>query len=182
MTRLALAVLLVVAAAASSGCGSDQDPTLAGDVPTSPPSSSTSSSRPVEPAPPPDATACTDAEPGKGDDLTLGIAHGTLRSGAPVTWTLTVTNGGDAAVELVFPSGQDGDVTLTRDGAEAYRWSDGMAFTQAIRCQELAPGATATYELPEPVLEVDPGEYQLRASVAAEPKPFDVAATATVEG
>ena len=132
--------------------------------------------------PPPDASGCTGAEAGVGDDLTMNVDHAALRSGAAATWVLTVTNGGDSEVELVFGSGQDGDVTLSRDGDEVYRWSEGMAFAQVLRCQMLPAGATATYELPQPVLDVEPGEYQLRASLAAEPKPFDVATQVTVGG
>ncbi|MGH2686455.1 MAG: BsuPI-related putative proteinase inhibitor [Actinomycetota bacterium] len=177
MIRLSVTVLVLLAA----GCGSDQDPALSGEVPRASSSSSSSSSSSTSAVPPPDAGACTGREPaGAADDLTMNISHGALRAGAAVTWVLTVTNGGEGEVELVFASGQDGDVILARDGEEVYRWSGEMVFTQALRCQALPPGATATYELPQPVLVVDPGDYQLRASLAAEPKPFDVATQVTV--
>ena len=185
-----IAVLAVLVAAAAAACGSDQDPTLAGEVPgssssSSSPSSSSGSSTTASSGPratvaPPDAAACTGAEPGDGSDLTMDVDHGTLRSGAAVTWRLTVTNGGGDDVELVFGSGQDGDVTLSRDGTEVYRWSSDMVFTQAVRCQLLPAGATATYDLPQPVLDVAPGEYQLRASLASQPQPFDVATQVSV--
>lgn len=182
MTRTLLTAVLVLVAAA---CGSDQDPTLSGPVPSSgQPTSTSAEERPDGTVPPtvpaPEETACTGVEPTTGDDLSLGVTHGELRSGAPVTWTLTLTNGGDSDVELVFGTGQDGDVALSDGETEVYRWSDEMAFTQAVRCQVIPAGATATYELRQPVLDVEPGQYQLRASLAATPKPPDVATQVTV--
>ena len=105
-----------------------------------------------------------------------------LVAGAPVTWPLVVTNGTGAAVTLTFPSGQQGEVVLTApDGSEAYRWSEGMMFSQAITETEVAAGAEVGFELAGP-LAVEPGTYTLEASVPSEPAPDPVRREVTVTG
>jgi hypothetical protein len=114
---------------------------------------------------------CTGDEPAPTADLTLDLApSGTLVRG-DVSWHLTVRNEGAAAVELVYATSQDGDVVL-RDarGAEVYRWSAGLAFTEALRCQVLEPGQRADLFLGG-VLRAAPGTYRLEATVAARPAP-----------
>jgi hypothetical protein len=79
-----------------------------------------------------------------------------------VTFALTVTNPTTEHIELTFYDGQTADVVVYDDGtgddrgAEAgdgelrdvvWRWSDGRAFTQAIRTSTLAPGEQAREEM-----------------------------------
>ena len=105
-----------------------------------------------------------------------------LVAGAPVTWPLVVTNGTGAAVTLTFPSGQQGEVVLTApDGSEAYRWSEGMMFSQALTETELAAGSEVGFEL-SGTLEVEPGTYTLEASVPSDPAPDPVRREVTVTG
>ena len=59
---------------------------------------------------------------------------------------LQVTNTSDAPVALTFPSGQSFDFFALRDGEEIWRWSLDQMFTQAIRSETLAPGATLQYD------------------------------------
>lgn len=67
--------------------------------------------------------------------------------GAPITFTLTVTNASGAPVQLSFPSGQRYDfaVTSATGAAEAWRWSRDRAFTQSFEMRTLAPGETLTF-------------------------------------
>ena len=105
-----------------------------------------------------------------------------LVAGAPVTWPLVVTNGTGAAVTLTFPSGQQGEVVLTApDGSEAYRWSEGMMFSQALTEAVVGARSEVTFEL-QGTLDVDPGVYTLEASVPSEPAPPSVRQEVTVTG
>ena len=125
------------------------------------------------------------ALPGCGDDdgasaqqaakqngLSLSVSFSEpLRSGHPVTWTLEVENGGAADTTLMFRSGKDGDVTLLRDGREAYRWSAARFFSQAIREVRIGPGDRKSYTLEEKTLAADAGDYELVAELDSEPAP-----------
>lgn len=62
-----------------------------------------------------------------------------------VQFTLQVTNTTDSPVELSYPSGQSFDFIVSRGGREVWRWSQGMMFTQALRSETLAAGATETH-------------------------------------
>jgi len=74
-------------------------------------------------------------------DATLDVdADGT------VVFTFRVTNRGEQPAELTFRSGRDGDVAVSRDGEEVWRWSDGRMFTQQIRHETLSPGDETTAE------------------------------------
>jgi hypothetical protein len=113
--------------------------------------------------------------------LEVRFAPDPLRSGQPVDWVLEVTNRGGAPATLTVPSGQDGDVALERDGRQAYRWSAGKFFTQAVRPVSLDPGASRTFTLEEERLAVDPGRYELVATLRAEPAPAPVRRDVPVE-
>ena len=55
---------------------------------------------------------------------------------------LTVRNEGTEAYTVAHPTGQNYDFALLdAKGREIWRWSDGMAFTQAQQTYTLAPGA-----------------------------------------
>jgi hypothetical protein len=113
--------------------------------------------------------------------LDLRFSPDPLRSGQPATWLLAATNQGTAPATLTFPSGQDGDVVLEQGGREAYRWSGGKFFTQAVRPVTIDPGATQTFTLEEERLAVDPGSYELLATLRAEPAPAPVRRDVPVE-
>ena len=56
---------------------------------------------------------------------------------------LTVRNEGTEAYTVAHPTGQNYDFALLdAKGREIWRWSDGMAFTQAQQTYTLAPGAS----------------------------------------
>ena len=89
-----------------------------------------------------------------------------------VTFAFTVTNATTEHVELRFRDGQTADVVLRDADADAgvggpvWRWSDGRAFTQALRTETLAPGEEAreTMVWKDPV----PGSYTAVATLEAE--------------
>jgi hypothetical protein len=80
---------------------------------------------------------------------------------------------------MTFPSGQDGDVVLSQNGEERYRWSAGRFFTQAVRTVELAPSEAYHFTL-EDTLAVEPGSYELIATVASEPAPAPAMRNVTI--
>ncbi len=148
-----------------ASCGSDDD-----DLSSAPPDSTD----------PPLTSSTIDIVAG---GLTLEVDFAEpLKAGQPVRFELTLTNQDAEAVTLQFNSGQRGDVVLSQDGAVAYQWSEGMVFTQALAEEVVGPEGSATYTLEGPMLSVEPGEYQLVASVTANPAPEPVELTVTVQG
>lgn len=89
-----------------------------------------------------------------------------ITSGDQVWWAFDVTNLGETPLELTFSSGQRGDVALTQNGVEKYRWSDGKAFTEAIEMVVVQPGASLPVVLND-MLAVAPGDYDVVAVVTA---------------
>lgn len=129
------------------------------------------------PEPAPTATPAPDAT-----GLQLEFSHSALRAGTSATWRFTVTNTGKETVTMTHGSGQEGDVVLRRAGAEAYRWSDCCAFTQALRERTLNPGESYSFTLSAGSLDVEPGTYAVEATVSADPAPPPHAATVEVSG
>jgi len=114
--------------------------------------------------------------------LSLSVSFGEpLRTGRPVTWKLTVENGGPDRATLVFRSGQDGDAALVQGGREAYRWSKSRYFTQAMRQVQLEPGERKTFTLEEKELSAEPGDYELVAELDSEPTPPPARRAVTVK-
>ncbi len=159
MTRRLLWLLVLVVAAPACGSGDDPAPDVA-----------TGAGR-------------STGTPAAGGVLALEVdVPAPLVAGAPVTWPLVVTNPTVTAVTLSFPSGQQGEVVLTApDGSEAYRWSEGMMFSQALTETELAAGSEVRFELAG-TLGVEPGTYTLEASVPSDPAPDPVRREITVTG
>jgi hypothetical protein len=89
-----------------------------------------------------------------------------LGAGDPVWWAFDVTNLGEKPLDLTFSSGQRGEVVLSQDGVEKYRWSAGKAFTEAIETVTLQPGKGLSVVLND-TLQVEPGDYELTATVTA---------------
>ena len=71
-----------------------------------------------------------------------GLGFGVARAKDYVR--IFVNNNTGAPRRVIFPSGQTYEVTLhDADGKVLYRWSDGKAFTLAVRAVDLAPGETS---------------------------------------
>lgn len=126
--------------------------------------------------------AGSDEQPlGGGLGLSVAFEPDPLRSGKAVTWTLVVRNDGVEAATLTFPSSKPGDVVLRRGGDEVYRWSDDRLFTQVVRKEVIGPNEERSYRLEEGALAVEPGTYDLVATLAAEPDPGPVRQRVDVE-
>ncbi|HSH59129.1 MAG TPA: BsuPI-related putative proteinase inhibitor [Acidimicrobiales bacterium] len=122
-------------------------------------------------------------EPNEEEGLSLTLSHSEpLRAKSPVTWTLGVRNAGPEPVTLTFSSGQRGDVVLLQGGAERYRWSMGKAFTQVFGEMTIGPGQVESFELKDDTLDVEPGQYELVASLKSQPSPTEVRQAVTVSG
>jgi hypothetical protein len=141
------------------------------------------------PEPPPSASAgspsagACDTTSSQGDErlsLSIGFEPDPLQPGA-VRWNFSVTNVSEETVTLTFNSGQDGDVVLSQNGEERYRWSADRFFTQAIRTIELAPDEAYHFAL-EDRLAVEPGSYELVATVDSDPAPAPAVRNVTVGG
>jgi len=66
--------------------------------------------------------------------------------GDTVFFVLQVTNAGTEPVDLHFRSGQSYDFVVMDGERTVWRWSDDQMFTQALRREVLAPGATLRFE------------------------------------
>ena len=113
--------------------------------------------------------------------LSFGFQPDPLPSDGGVQWTFAMTNVSDNVVSLSFATGQDGDVVLSQNGQERYRWSSGRAFTQSIRNVDLAPGEAYRFTLDD-ALALEPGQYELVATVSSDPAPTPATRTVTIGG
>ena len=84
----------------------------------------------------------------------------------PVRWVVEVVNDGDQDAVLSFRNSQRAEVTLTQDGEELYRWSLARMFSQQLGEETVAAGRERRFVL-EDQLEVEPGEYELTATLTA---------------
>jgi len=107
-----------------------------------------------------------------GFGVTLDSA--TYRRGDTLTARLTLRNTQAEPLRLTFPSGQDFDLVIhDRGGAEVYRWSEGRAFTLAIRMVEIRDERNWVILTP---VGLPPGNYNATASLAVSGVKFEAAA------
>ncbi|MBW3546583.1 MAG: hypothetical protein KY452_00380 [Actinobacteria bacterium] len=113
--------------------------------------------------------------------LTMDVSYEEpVRAGDTVTWMLTVTNNGGPAT-LVFRSGKSGEVLLTSEsGRVVYHSNRDMAWAAVYREEPLGAGASVTYTVAGPPLDIEPGQYLLTANLVSEPAPTTVTRTITV--
>ncbi len=106
---------------------------------------------------------------------------GSLVSGKPATFKITITNVTEGPVPLVFASSQQADVLLSQGDKQVYDWQASRAFTQVLRCQTLNAGEVFTIQLAETnPLTVPPGDYTLTARTVTAPYPPDFTTQVTV--
>lgn len=98
-----------------------------------------------------------------------------------MTWRLRVENSGSEPLELVFSSGQSGDVVVRREGREVHRWSAERVFSQEVRNEPLGAGESRTYELDDR-LALEPGDYEVEATLSADPAPPPATASLQMGG
>ena len=110
-----------------------------------------------------------------------------ISSGDQVWWAFDVTNTGQAPVELVFSDGRRADAILSQGDVDAYTWSAGKSFTQAVETVPLEPGKSLAVVLND-TLGVPAGDYDVTARVTAMVGPAgseaplpDITSTLTVQ-
>jgi hypothetical protein len=115
-----------------------------------------------------------------GVDVSVATAPDPLVLG-PVTFTVTVTNDTGTPLELTFTSGQRAEVSLVgADGETAYTWSAARMFSQEISELSIPAGEREDFVLEEEALEVEPGEYTLRATVVTADRDLTASRAVTV--
>jgi hypothetical protein len=115
-----------------------------------------------------------------GVDVSVAIAPDPLVLG-PVTFTVTVTNDTGTPLDLTFTSGQRAEVSLVgADGETAYTWSAARMFSQEISELSIPAGEREDFVLEEEALEVEPGEYTLRATVVTADRDLTASRAVTV--
>lgn len=119
--------------------------------------------------------------PPEGLGLSVAWDPDPLVSGAAATFMVTISNLGSEAIEITYSDGQRADVALLADGEEAYRWSDGQAFTQALARVSLGPGEVLEVPLEAPDVPLEPGTYDLVATTPGDPAPPPVETPIVVE-
>ncbi|MHB0998779.1 MAG: BsuPI-related putative proteinase inhibitor [Armatimonadota bacterium] len=102
----------------------------------------------------------------EGLQIRLRTGQSSYNAGSSVNMTLTVTNTGDTARTLRFPTGQRYDFIVTQDGQEVWRWSAGRFFTQALAQQRLDPDESLEFtdvwrQVDNRRQRVSPGEYEI---------------------
>ena len=110
----------------------------------------------------------TSTDPSTGLELRFGFEPVRLVSGRPVRWLFTVLNRGRERRAVAFTSGQRGDVLLSADGVQRYRWSGGRMFAAVLCERELSPGEEWRFSL-EDTLALPAGRYVLDARMTARP-------------
>lgn len=156
-------------------------------IPTSPPPSPTTAV-PSEKTMPASSRATTPSTASQSPSttvpapvLTMDVSYEEpVRAGDTATWSLTVTNNGGPAT-LVFRSGKNGEVLLTSESGQVVYDSDrDMMWAAVYREEPLDAGASVTYTVAGPPLDIEPGQYVLTANLASEPAPATVTRTITV--
>lgn len=101
------------------------------------------------------------------EELELRVADLGIAAGEPVTWPFDLTNLTGDGIMLTFTDGQHVEVTLSDEGGEVYRSSDGMFFTQAIELVDIPAGGRLPFVLTADPIDLPPGTYTARGWITA---------------
>ncbi len=166
-----LSGLLALGALSLTGCKS-KNPMPTGDT--------TAANPPVvsPPMPQPRDNAGENPQPAANQHIAVSLTADktTINRGQLVTFTITARNTTDTPQKLIFASGQRFDVVASgTNGKEAWRWSQGKAFTMMFGNVNWRPGETktwtATWEQNDNNNNTLPrGQYQVRAELASTPR------------
>lgn len=103
---------------------------------------------PTEPSAPSDKQLASAVEKSGGMSVTLRAQPAALEAGGTFSLTLDVRNLSSKPESFQLPTGQEYDfVAFQKGGEEAWRWSQGMFFTQAISEVTIAPGENKVYKV-----------------------------------
>jgi len=98
-------------------------------------------------------------------------------AGETVDFVLEIRNAGETALALEFATARTHDfAVLDAEGREAWRWSRGRLFAQALASIELAAGETRRFaaswdQRDASGAPVRPGRYQVLGTLASVPSP-----------
>lgn len=81
----------------------------------------------------------------RGDSLVVTVSASDVAGPRSVRFVLQACNRNANEVTRTFNTGQRYDFDVSRNGALVWRWSDGMAFTQAVGEERWAPGECKTW-------------------------------------
>ncbi|HHY92124.1 MAG TPA: LysM peptidoglycan-binding domain-containing protein [Firmicutes bacterium] len=100
--------------------------------------------------------------------LTLSTDRTSYPIGTPVTMKLTKTNICRRSETLTYLTGQRYEFEIRQDNRLIWRWSEGRAFTQAVRRVRVRPGETEVFTESWPQTDssgrkVEPGRYRVVA-------------------
>ena len=107
-------------------------------------------------------------------DASLDVDHENDR----VRFVLTVTNRSDEPITARFSNSCRIDVTVTADGTEYWRYTDGRAFAQVIGEERFEPGEARRFavEWTDP----DEGTYTATGVLTAQDQPCEATTAFTV--
>jgi len=108
----------------------------------------------------------SEAGPGGKVRVRFAVASEPLAKSGTVWWLFDIANLTSASLDLVFATGQRGEVVLRTGGQEVYRWSKGKLFTQAVQVVSLNPGDLFSIVLND-IYALGAGDYELEAQVSA---------------
>ena len=130
-----------------------------------------------------DVTLTDPVAEGSSAGLVVRVADLGIVAGEPVTFPIDIRNATDTTQPLTFTSGQRAEVTLSQDGVEVYRWSDGFGFTQAIEERSLEAGQLFGAVITDDPIDLPPGTYDAKAWITAtEAADVVVEWTTSIEG
>lgn len=99
--------------------------------------------------------------------IVVRVADLGITRSQPVTFPIDIRNATDTPLPLTFTSGQRAEITLSRDGVEVYRWSEGYAFSQAIEERTLEAGQLFGTTVTDDPIDLPAGEYDAKAWITA---------------
>lgn len=118
---------------------------------------------------------------GDGFEVSVEVTPDPPRSHQPVSWRMVVFNSSGAPLTVEFSSSMRGDVALLAGEREVYRWSAEKVFAQVLRRDVIAPGESLMFETDAEPLPVEPGEYELTATLVANLQAPPISKTIHVE-
>ncbi len=85
-------------------------------------------------------------EPSSTTDPPPAVSLQVSTSGQSVLLVLQISNTASTAREITYPTGQTYDFVVRDGDREIWRWSEGRAFSQAIRTETVGPGETLRFQ------------------------------------
>lgn len=99
----------------------------------------------------------------QGVSVTLRVKPASTGAGGSFSLTLDVRNVSGEPRAFTLPSSQAFEfIAFVAKGPEVWRWSEGMAFAQAIQQETLEPGENRVFKAAWPTDAASPGQYLIQ--------------------